>query len=155
MQYGEIITQEPQRENNAADYIILDREIVNVFISSCTFFCFCTFLTFFEKDLFSLTFLHRRLEQQNMTRHQLMHPESNESLLILLRRLATWRYPHLLLSAQRDSGYTLISPTRKALSSKPTSRHCCYRSMRQTDARPLHRACVGGDNEHVIANILS
>ena len=89
MQYGEIITQEPQRENNAADYIILDREIVNVFISSCMFFCFCTFLTFFEKDLFSLTFLHRRLEQQNMTRHQLMHPESNESLLILLRRLAT------------------------------------------------------------------
>ena len=90
MQYGKTITQEPQRENNAADYIILDREIVmNVFISSCTFFCFCTFLTFFEKDLFPLTFLHRRLEQQNMTRHQLMHPESNESLLILLRRLAT------------------------------------------------------------------
>ena len=52
MQYGKIITQEPQRENNAADYIILDREIVNVFISSCTSFAFARFCRFLKKTFF-------------------------------------------------------------------------------------------------------
>ena len=42
-----------ERKQCAADYIISDREKMNGFISSCTFFCFSTFLTFFEKKSFS------------------------------------------------------------------------------------------------------
>ena len=71
------------------------------------------------------------------------------SPLSLLRRLSTWRYPHLLLSAgtsvarlpQRDRSYRSTSAAHRALSSKPVGRRCRCRSMGQTDGRPLHRAC--------------
>ena len=53
----------------------------------------------------------------------------NKLVLSLLRRLSTWRYPHLLLGAgacnthpQRARSYRLISPAHRALSSKLAGR---------------------------------
>ena len=58
----------------------------------------------------------------------------------LLRRLSTLRYPHLLLSAgahaaQHTCSYRSISPSHRALSSKPADRRYCCQSMEQTDGR--------------------
>jgi len=65
----------------------------------------------------------------------------NKSALNLLRRLSTWREPHLLLSAgaaarrpQRIRSYRSTSPTHIGLSN-PAGRRCYWRSMGQTDRR--------------------
>jgi len=69
----------------------------------------------------------------------------NKSVLSLVPRLATRRYPHSLLNAGACSRrYRSIAGTRRPQGAQQQTSRCCCRSTGQverTDTRPLHRPC--------------
>jgi len=80
---------------------------------------------------------------------QLSGRNVNKSVLSLLRRLSTQRYPHVLLSAGACSTAPAANDRHQlqtqANSSTLGGHRCCCRSMGQTDGRTddrqLHRPC--------------
>jgi len=89
---------------------------------------------------------HLILSSDRMTVMGSTNQYCNKSVLSLLRRLSTWRCPHLLLNAGACSTAPAVIdwyPLQTlALSSKPTGRRCCCRSMGQTDGQTDERPTV-------------
>jgi len=82
-----------------------------------------------------------------------MHCKLYKSVLGLLLRLSTWRYPHLLLSAGAPAAVDrYLQPAGRSAANPPAAVVAVNRRDRQTngpkdrrtDARPLHRPSSAG-----------
>ena len=95
----------------------------------CSWQCYCYDLTMSHLWFYRVILLH------NLTARQ------NKSVLSLLRRLSTWRYPHLLQHGARS--YRSMSAADVGIEQQTRRRPPLLLSIdltdRRTDARPLHK----------------